>query len=582
ASTSTSFSQTFHMATDEIPYRSPVPLAFELVQHVGIFFEENLYTQALSLLYNTLASGTVSSAQAVIPQPQHLAVAATILVHPSTTTRAKSAEEKEAANASLRLLRLTNSLIGPIDAKFNKAFAFTHFESSRQGLRRQDSPEATGLKNSDTNLLKTAIGDSDSVWQRAEDFWHAVGWAFRCSVLHPERWERWQIWLQFMCNVLEDDWKERERKWLEAKQNEPKISPDAEPKTRGTRKNAHKLDDLEIFRESLIFQYISSNTTHGGNRRILRAIFANGLREEFKEVFKKRETAKISKATQNTKKREVEVNIEKNEYGDYLDDSDEEPSGAIDTNSSSSKATAKETKSRRSKRTRRGTKTDLDQSTTTNPISQLQKKTKARDSESDLSSLGGYDSLALRQQLLSILSSVSHRLPKDFIPLDELYHMFVENIRDLPLPIFQHFISPSILPHMSPAAQTTLCELLLFVMQESSAPRSDNDCLHQDKLEECFLPYAAANPSIENNAKVSILLEALMALLHKSDMLFVTPRLREVVERGVLKRGERAEEERKRALDKRVKVSVECCYLRESGFRLLFMVQHLLPVADGS
>ncbi|OQD90578.1 hypothetical protein PENANT_c001G05961 [Penicillium antarcticum] len=541
------------MATDEVPYRSPVPLAFELVQHVGIFFEENLHTQALSLLYNTLASGTVSSAQAVIPQPQHLAVAATILVHPSTTTRAKSTEEKEAANASLRLLRLTNSLVGPIDAKFNEAFAFTHFESSRQGLRRQDSPETSGLKNNDSKPLKTIISDADSVWQRAEDFWHAVGWAFRCSVLHPERWERWQIWLQFMCNVLEDDWKERERKWLEAKEDKKESPPDAESETKGN----YGLEDLKIFRESLIFQYISSNTTYGQNRRILRAIFADGAREEFKEVYRKRETTKSLNAAQNTKKREVEVNIEKNEYGDYLDESGEESHGAPDTNSPPSKTKAKETKSRRPKRTRRGTKTDLDQSTTTNPISHLQKTTQAPDPGSDLSSLGGYDSLALRQQLLSILSSVSLRLPQDFIPLDDLYHMFVENIRDLPLPIFQHFISPSTLPHMTPAAQTTLCELLLFVMRESSAPRSDDDCLHQEKLEECFLPYAAANSSIENNAKVSILLEALMALLHKSDMLFVTPKLRKAVERGVLKRGKKAEEDRRRALDRGEKVPVE-------------------------
>ena len=34
------------MATDEVPYRTPVPLAFELVQHVGIFFEENLRTSS--------------------------------------------------------------------------------------------------------------------------------------------------------------------------------------------------------------------------------------------------------------------------------------------------------------------------------------------------------------------------------------------------------------------------------------------------------------------------------------------------------------------------------------------------------
>ena len=108
------------------------------------------------------------------------------------------------------------------------------------------------------------ISDADSVWQRAEDFWHVVGWAFRCSVLHPERWERWQIWLQFMCNVLEDDWKERERKWLEAKGDEREPSQNAEPATKGTRggKQAAE-DDLKIFRESLIFQYISSNTTSG-------------------------------------------------------------------------------------------------------------------------------------------------------------------------------------------------------------------------------------------------------------------------------------------------------------------------------
>jgi hypothetical protein len=402
-------------------------------------------------------------------------------------------------------------------------------------------------------------------------------------VLYPERWERWQIWLQFMCNVLEDDWKERERKWLEARQDEKKASRKTKPATAGTRKGQKAAEDgLDIFRESLIFQYISSNTIYGQNRRILRAIFADGTREEFKEVYRKREITKTPKATQNIKKREVEVNIEKNEYGDYLDNSGEESYGAPDTNSPLSKAKAQETKARRSKRTRRGTKTDLDQSTTTNPIGQMQKTSQALDPSSDLSSLGGYDSLSLRQQLLSILSSVAVRLPKDFIPLDDLYHMFVENIRDLPLPIFQHFISPSNLPHMVPAEQTTLCELLLFVMRESSAPRSDDDCLHQEKLEECFLPYAAANPSIENNAKVSILLEALMMFLHKSDMLFVTPRLKEAVERGVKKRGARAEEERNRALNKGEKVPIECCYLRESGFRLLFMVEHLLPMANSS
>ncbi|KAJ5942108.1 hypothetical protein N7516_002276 [Penicillium verrucosum] len=581
------------MATmDEVPYRSPVPLQWELARQTEIFLEDSLWPQAYSLLYNVLASGTIASTKAVVPLPQHLAVAATMLVHPKTTTRAESEYEKEAPNAALRFLRLTNSLVGSMDAKFNIAFGFTHFESSRQGRRRGESPMVVENDNPDTRPLNTKFNQASSVWSSAEDFWHAVGWAFNCSVLHPARWERWQIWLQFMCNVLEDDWKEREKRYQEAKQNqrltsvlsersecsgrsEREGSQDADPAEKETRRGRRRKakvvevhDDLGIFRESLIFRYIASNTTAGRDRRIMRAIFANGKSNlgEFKEVFTDELKIPVPEQDpQNSKKRAGGIDIDKDDYGDYLNNSGEdfEPDQSSTSTSPPSRG-SNGGNPRRNKRTRRGTRNAMDKAT--DPI-KMSKASQTPSHESNLSPLGGYISLALRQQLLSILSNVSEKLPRHFMPLDHLYDLFVENIRDLSLPIFQHFISPSNLPHLLPEADSTLCELLLFVLRESSAPSSDDNYLTQAKLEKCFLPYAAATPTIENNAKVSLLLEALMVLLHKSKMLSVTPSLAEAVRSGIARR-----EKASRDQD-----SVEWAYLRESGFRMKFMVEHILP-----
>ncbi|KAJ5169715.1 uncharacterized protein N7500_002498 [Penicillium coprophilum] len=554
---------------DEVPHRSPVPLQWELARQTEIFLEDSLWPQAYSLLFNVLASGTISSTKAVIPLPQHLAVAATMLVHPRTTTRAESEYEKEAPNAALRFLRLTNSRVGPVDAKFNLAFNFTQFASSRQGRRRGGSPMLIEHDNPDTRPLNTKFNQASSLWHCAEDFWHAVGWAFNCSVLHPARWERWQIWLQFMCNVLEDDWKEREKKYLEAKQSQRDTSKE---RRRGRKPKSEVVavhDDLGIFRESLIYRYIVSNTTAGRDRRIMRAIFANGKSNpgEFREVFN--DELKIPVPEQDshkTKKRAGEINLDKDDYGDYLDISDEDFEGDQSSTSVSPSAQGSNaSKPRRSKRTRRGTRNAMDEAT--DPVKMPKGSQTSSNENSNLSPLGGYTSLALRQQLLGILSSVSEKLPRDFLPLDNLYDMFVENIRDLSLPLFQHFIAPSNLPHLLPEAHSTLCELLLFVFRESSAPSSDNNYLTQAKLEECFLPYAAATSNVGNNAKVSILLEALMTLLHKNNMLSVTPSLAKAVRSGIARR-EQASRDRG---------SIEWAYLQESGFRMRFMVEHILP-----
>ncbi|KKA19906.1 hypothetical protein T310_6105 [Rasamsonia emersonii CBS 393.64] len=539
-------------------YRLAKPLPFELRQHCGIYFEEKLYSQALSLLLNILTCGTVASSPAFVPSPQHLALAATLLVHPSTTTRAKTTEEQEAANAALQLLRLTNTLVGPVAAKFDVAFTFTHFDSSRHGGRRRadDSGTASGVRDDENAPLNLDLGQSGSLWSRAEDFWHAVGWAFNCSVLHPNRWERWQLWLEFMCEALEDDWSERKRQLED-------LGESSQPGTPSKRREA-------ILKQSLIFKFLTSNTTYGRNRRILRAIFANGSPtsvNEFREVFKNELKELKREEDGKLKKREVDVNIDEGQYGDYMS-LDEEESDEVEMTRT------------RPKRARRGAKRGESAARTAeNDSYELPDSIYA---DGGVASLGGFKSLALRQRLLHLLSEVSQYLPDAFIRLEELYHLFVENIRHLPLPIFQAFVAPSALSYFTAAEQSSLCEILLYRMRESAAPESDEAYLSQKKLEECFLPYAANTASVVDNAKVSILLESLLRLLAEDNLLRNTPELRQAVTEGILARNEKAQVEVRRSQNSRRMEDIEWCWLIESGERLLFLVEDILPQEQDS
>ncbi|GFF62321.1 hypothetical protein IFM47457_00036 [Aspergillus lentulus] len=549
------------MATDEGAspplYRPTKAIPYELVQHCGIFLEEKLYTQALNLLLNILSPGAIASGPVYVPSPPYLAVAATFLIHPSTTSRAKTEEEEEAPNAALRLLRLTNTLVGPISAKFTAAFAFNHFESSRRGRRRrvEDDENANGdISNDDTRTLNIDLCQSASLWSRAEDFWHAVGWAFNCSVLHPERWARWQIWLQFMCEVLEDDWNERKRQCTGVEDDEAR---------------------REVLERSLIFRYIAGGSTpYGRNRRILRAIFADGGSasvSEFREVFHN-ELKKLKRESSNIKKREGEVNIGEDQFGDYLSNEDEDEDGSEATDSAAPAPAPARRPTRQSKRSRRGAApkdTPTADAVTADTPSTAQV-------HGGVALLGGFPSLALRQRLLHLLSAISEDLPASFTTLEELYHLFVENIRHLPLPIYQAFVSPFVLPHFSAAAQTTLCEFLLFRMRENAAPDTDEEYLNQAKLEECFLPYAASTPSIVDNAKMSIALESLLVLLADSDMLTVTPELKSAVQEGIMARAEKVQVETRKNQSSRKTEDIEWCWLLESGERLMFLVDEVL------
>ncbi|CRG87450.1 hypothetical protein PISL3812_04467 [Talaromyces islandicus] len=533
-------------ADDTPNYRIPRPIPFELRQHCAIYFEEKLYSQALDLLLNILTCGTTADAPAYVPSPQYLALAATILVHPSTSTRAKSKEEQEAANLALQVLRLTLQQVGPVLSGFNVAFTFTHFDSSRHGGRRLGDESTTNGSipdHHDETTLNLDLGNSGSLWSRAEDFWQAVGWAFNCSVLHPKRWERWQLWLEFMCVAIETDWQIRE---------------DMDEKSQ----------EKSALRHSLLMKYVTSNTGgFGQHRRLLRAIFADGSGpslSEFRQVFKY-ELKELPKETaQANHKKRAEVNIDEDEYGDYLSPGEDD--------SESQERTSKS----RVKRPRQGTRTA---------------KTPSEDEESNgvvhdiysnggVAAFGGFQSLALRQRLLNLLMKAATAMPKVFMHFDDLYHLFVENLRHLPLPIFQAFMSPTTLPWFSPHAHSTLCELLLWRIRESGGPQSNDIYLNQEKLQDCFLPYAASNSSAVDNARMSILLESLITLLDKYGTLRNTPSFREAVAVGNENRLEKAEAEIRRNKNSRKLEDMEWSWLIESADRLLYLVNDILPMAD--
>jgi hypothetical protein len=128
-----------------------------------------------------------------------------------------------------------------------------------------------------------------------------VGWAFNCSVKHPKRWKYWKVWLDFMLDVLDADWEEREAQDGETQAN---------PKDQFVYK---------AVRQSLLVQYLSDTRCRSSAvKRVVRSAFADGgldsLRE-FPEVFPN-ETRELKTQTGQKRKR---GGVE-HRFGDYDDD----------------------------------------------------------------------------------------------------------------------------------------------------------------------------------------------------------------------------------------------------------------------
>lgn len=177
----------------------------------------------------------------------------------------------------------------------------------------------------------------NGLWRCAKDFWQIVGWSFNCSVRYPKRWRYWKVLLEYLLDVLDADWHEREtmdettfNAQINQNQGNEEISP------------GH-----EMLQDSLLVQYLGvSGQNRNGTavRRIIKAAFADGSTQSmnaYPEIFEN-ETKDIKKDESQKRKWEDSKSTKEMGFGDF--DEEEEGDLASDTSEGQEEVAPKQNK----------------------------------------------------------------------------------------------------------------------------------------------------------------------------------------------------------------------------------------------
>jgi hypothetical protein len=231
----------------------------------------------------------------------------------------------------------------------------------------------------------------------------------------------------------------------------------------------------------------------------------------FTEVFP-RETLDLPRG-QDKRKREAKFDLDNMQYGDYCDsDDDDDLEGDDDVPTSTASTPVKPG---------RGT------------AQHCQDLTKFEHHAVHAEAL--YDTVSFRLRILELLTQISDVLPHIFTTQDNLYRDLAENIRHLPLPMFEALLKIDgnrlygSLRYIG-IEKGDLSFLIRALLEWFLPPRkyldpakvdeqADEDgFLTWEMLDRCYLPHAAPSASVEENAKLSVLLErAVMLLMVESE-----------------------------------------------------------------
>ncbi|PSN73424.1 hypothetical protein BS50DRAFT_481739 [Corynespora cassiicola Philippines] len=466
------------------PLPRPVkPLSWELANHAKAYLEAAQYANGYLFLESLLTAATSISVPAkpyvgyIAPAVQ-IALASTLIAYPHITTNAESADASKGADAALRYLRsLASTITGPAYKIVRKAFLFPEDRTRRRAPARRSGSQSPGPEN-DIEQLACIAANAQSIWKLAEDFWHVVGWAFNCSVLHRARWERWKLWLESMLDFLEQDW------------------------------NACVHSNGDGAAESLIWHYICSQTPtqRSNRRRIIQSIFTMGSAQDqkhFQEVW--------ASETRGPKPKEPidncleKIDIEAGELGgfDYIDDD-----GLLKPAPT---------------RSRRKIASPSASSHSGDDIVVLSSK-------DAVSRLGGMEAITLRQRLIALLAEVSETMEMEFASPSVYFDDLTDEIRSLPTIMFELLLSTSQLPIGS---QIALNANILLPFVSEQLPDYTKQKLCQEDLEKMFLPIRANSHSFAANAKVSLVLEQLFSHMMREGLLQPSKRLHQSLDRGV-------------------------------------------------
>ncbi|KAJ8108763.1 hypothetical protein ONZ43_g6326 [Nemania bipapillata] len=447
-------------------YRLKKGLPPELKEHCRVYLEEALPRQAIALLDSLLSTRSENPREPVYcPPPSQISLLCSLIVHPDFTTRPKEPDWPQISLQSLVYLRGLLAVLGPVNACFKEAVLFgTHATydadpDSLTALYGHADADERGLVR-----LSPRHGN-DSIWQRGRDFFSVVGWAFNCSVLHLERWQWWARWLDFMLDLLEKDIQQRHDLDVES-----------------------GADDMPFLQGSILASYITqrSSRTTDMVMWIIKALFSDGSASStsvFQEIWH-REHKNKSQRTANKRKRE-KVNIDRGEYGGYLDDESVHSSQASE------------------------------------PPTPQKRRTREEVEEAEVLEATYIETIPFRQRLFSLVSYLSYSL-HDASPIDfsNLYQKFEQRIKELPLPIFSSFINHSTSAlRMDQQIEMLQGVLFLFMPAGALSPRKVDRVRFEEGgvspaiLERCFLPYPANTIEIEDHIKMSLLLENLLMIV---------------------------------------------------------------------
>ncbi|KAF1845004.1 uncharacterized protein K460DRAFT_284565 [Cucurbitaria berberidis CBS 394.84] len=462
--------------------------SYELANHAKAYLEGSQFASGYDFLYSLLAAGTSISTPAqpyigFLAPPAYIALASSLIAYPHVTTKSRSNDATKGSDAALRYLQCVHCTIdGPAYPTIRKAFTFPEERSRRRvpGNRAAAaslSPEAGG----DVERIAGAAANAQSLWYRAEDFWHIVGWAFNCSIAHKKRWSRWKLWLNISVDFLEADWD------VCVKQS------------KGNEKGGES-----ILQESLLWRYIvgeAESTNRGMRRRIVKAILALATtesRKEYPEVWET-ETAEPKRKRESNQPL-GEVDFETGAVGDY--DSDEEMEDAVEQ--------MDDVKSGSSPRV----PSDDDIQTVHDAVERL----------------GGQGAIELRQRLIALLAQVAQALPAQFTTLSDFFDNILEDFIHLPTIVFKVLLSTLEMPALF---QVAFNANLLLPLVSRTLPDYFRYEPRQEDFEATLLPLKGTTQSYAANAKISLILEQMVMYMMACDALTPTEPLRQAMETGI-------------------------------------------------
>ncbi|KAK0621456.1 hypothetical protein B0T17DRAFT_494536, partial [Bombardia bombarda] len=521
----------------------------------AIQFLEGLLSDGNNNTTTTLSSATPQLKPARVPPPSQIALLNSLIIHPSYTSRAFGANNLHVAAQSLAYLRDLLSVVGPVNANLRAAFTFGN-SSSGSGRSTRPPPDSdeydkdgggwsSSSSTSASDLIESKLAREHSIWRRASDFWAALGWAFRCAAAHPQRWRHWKVWLEYMVDVLEADWDGRLEMEDDNNNNNNNNNDDDDDDDDNDNDNEEEGEGKESWyaslRQSLLAGYLGDLRRERKNtlREVLRALMAfvddddGSDRVVFKEVFEG-EAVVVGSDSKGKRKRAPTVDLEKGEFGDYLDGDNGGPKNVATGRRrgkppKTAAAAAAAGMSKKSSPTTNGTGTD----TATGFAFRVS------DSMAE--------TVPLRLRLFRLLSAASFYIPDVFTPVGDLYEQFADRVRSLPLPMFRLFIASHATP-LPDFAHVSLLRGMIDKMLPSSGgsggrpspasadPEVDAKAgVSVPMMEKCFLPFAAGRVTVEENAKLSLVLENMLWYIYgyRDVVIPYTKGLRMAVEKGI-------------------------------------------------